>query len=342
MSKPYMKMYWGDYFSDTRHLNAQQHGAYICLIGHYFQNDGLPADEAQLARIACMSRQQWAANRDIISSFFEPGWLHLRIEKEILDMKSRTQTAREKRLNKRKKPNHAVLKISHDIEEKSAELNDHNSLILNNRDITAVNLEINSRLTISDINISPKGPLLTEPTPVTWGLNSSSERSKLELECRTLVGEEPIQLQADFHILEDLKLHGTEVNGILVSVTDEDILTAVKSAMANPRFRLKYWSQLVGWVKKSAQKRLGSKIKSAYSPKNNFRIEGILGIKDPPHEPSNSIWVESDDPRWEGLAMRWRSENSKSMGPPKNHRRGSRDGGWMFPKEWLNSNHQLD
>ena len=78
-SPPWMPLYIGDYRADTTHLNAAQHGAYLMLIMHYWQQGGLPDDDEQLARIACMSNGEWRKNRAVIRAFFGEGWRHKRI-----------------------------------------------------------------------------------------------------------------------------------------------------------------------------------------------------------------------------------------------------------------------
>lgn len=79
----WMPLYIGDYRADTTHLGAAQHGAYLLLIMHYWQQGGLPDDDEQLARIACMSLSEWRKNRQIIRAFFSDGWRHGRVDREI-------------------------------------------------------------------------------------------------------------------------------------------------------------------------------------------------------------------------------------------------------------------
>jgi uncharacterized protein YdaU (DUF1376 family) len=79
----WMPLYVGDYRGDTPHLNAAQHGAYLLLIMHYWQHAGLPDDDEQLARIACMPLAEWRRNRQLIRAFFSDGWRHKRIDKEL-------------------------------------------------------------------------------------------------------------------------------------------------------------------------------------------------------------------------------------------------------------------
>jgi uncharacterized protein YdaU (DUF1376 family) len=83
MSLPRMSLHIGDYRKDTGHLRAALHGAYLLLIMHYWATGGLPADDYQLASIACMSDAEWRRAKPIIQGFFGPDWKHKRIETEI-------------------------------------------------------------------------------------------------------------------------------------------------------------------------------------------------------------------------------------------------------------------
>ena len=72
MSFPYMPMYWGDYLRDTVGLKAEEHGAYMLLIGALWNGGGtLPADDGVLARVACCDRRRWAKVWPVICTFFE-------------------------------------------------------------------------------------------------------------------------------------------------------------------------------------------------------------------------------------------------------------------------------
>lgn len=83
MSPPWMPLYIADYRADTAHLGAAEHGAYLLLIMHYWQTGGLPDDDRQLARIACMSEREWKRARPLVQAFFDDGWKHGRIEAEL-------------------------------------------------------------------------------------------------------------------------------------------------------------------------------------------------------------------------------------------------------------------
>lgn len=91
MSAPaWMPFYPADYLAGTGHLTRAQHGAYLLLILHYWSKGGLPSDDRLLARIARMSDREWKAESGILAEFFDDGWHHPRIEKEL--EKARTKS----------------------------------------------------------------------------------------------------------------------------------------------------------------------------------------------------------------------------------------------------------
>ena len=80
----FMKMYWGDYFADTRHLSTLQHGAYLLLIAHYW-NSGkpLPDNDRELQRIVGIKGAVWKNTKPLLASFFKIAdgvWSHKRID----------------------------------------------------------------------------------------------------------------------------------------------------------------------------------------------------------------------------------------------------------------------
>jgi len=85
MSRHWMPIYWSDFKGDTEHLGALETGAYMMLIGHYWNTGGLPNDDTKLARIARMTAEEWALSKSTIAEFFQDGWKHKRIEQELAD-----------------------------------------------------------------------------------------------------------------------------------------------------------------------------------------------------------------------------------------------------------------
>jgi uncharacterized protein YdaU (DUF1376 family) len=65
--------------------------------------------------------------------------------------------------------------------------------------------------------------------------------------CRKAVGEEPVLLDHKFSVLAAVLEEGA---------TQDDVLAGIAAAMATPDFRIKHWSQLVGWAKRAAKDRL--------------------------------------------------------------------------------------
>ena len=82
MNRPWMPLYVADYLADTGHLSTVEHGAYMLLIMHYWQNGGLPNDDRRLARICRLTEPEWAECREIIVDMFDDGWRHKRIDAE--------------------------------------------------------------------------------------------------------------------------------------------------------------------------------------------------------------------------------------------------------------------
>lgn len=82
-NRAWMPLHIGDYLADTGHLTAAEHGAYLLLIMHYWQNGTLPENERLIARIARMDQAQWIESRDVIAMLFGHGWTHKRIDAEL-------------------------------------------------------------------------------------------------------------------------------------------------------------------------------------------------------------------------------------------------------------------
>lgn len=90
-----MPLYIGDYRKDTSHLSTLEHGAYLLLIMAYWDNRGLPCDDARLARIAGVTDKEWATVGPALAPLFLPGWKHKRIESEIAKAKKKSEAAKE-------------------------------------------------------------------------------------------------------------------------------------------------------------------------------------------------------------------------------------------------------
>lgn len=82
-NRAWMPLHIADYLADTGHLTATEHGAYLLLIMHYWQNGRLPENERVIARIAKLTTEQWEESRDMLAMLFGPGWSHKRIDAEL-------------------------------------------------------------------------------------------------------------------------------------------------------------------------------------------------------------------------------------------------------------------
>lgn len=69
---PYMKLYVADYLGDTHHLGALEHGAYLLLLMSMWRAGGsLPSADANLAKLARCTPDEWAQIRDVVLPFFQ-------------------------------------------------------------------------------------------------------------------------------------------------------------------------------------------------------------------------------------------------------------------------------
>ena len=82
-NRAWMPLHIGDYLADTGHLTATEHGAYLLLIMHYWQNGCLPENERLISRIARLDADQWTESRDVLAMLFGPNWSHKRIDAEL-------------------------------------------------------------------------------------------------------------------------------------------------------------------------------------------------------------------------------------------------------------------
>jgi uncharacterized protein YdaU (DUF1376 family) len=88
MSFSFMPWFTGDYRRDTQHLSMMEHGAYLLLLAHCWDQKGpLPLDERRIFGICnARSNEEMGAVRNVLTEFFtrmEDGWYNRRIMREI-------------------------------------------------------------------------------------------------------------------------------------------------------------------------------------------------------------------------------------------------------------------
>lgn len=83
MNPPKMPIHIGDLLRDTGHLNLEELAAYMLLLFHHWSTGSLPEDDKRLATIARMTAAQWKRAKPELEKFFQPGWKHGRIEKDL-------------------------------------------------------------------------------------------------------------------------------------------------------------------------------------------------------------------------------------------------------------------
>lgn len=88
MSFAYLPLFTGDYLRDTQHLSMTEHGAYIKLLMHCWDQKGpAPLDERKLYGICnARSKEEISAMLHILEEFFvkmDDGWYNRRLQREI-------------------------------------------------------------------------------------------------------------------------------------------------------------------------------------------------------------------------------------------------------------------
>lgn len=274
----YLPFHPGDYLTDTAHLSAAEHGAYLLLILNYWQRgEPLPADDKKLRGISRLTPAEWAESRDTLVEFFteRDGLLfHKRIEEELGRAREKTNKARES--GKR------GADAKRTLSERSANAKQSLSERPANQD------QVQEQDREEEAAASSSAP--------------ARGKSTLEAECRQLVGEEPVLLALDFYEIERLVESG--------DVTAADVKAGIRAALAAPNFRIRHWRQLAGWARGAAKERLAGK------PKAGVPI--VVAMRPEEREAAlaqtGRRWVEYDTAEWVRVADLWKRD--KGQYPP--------------------------
>ena len=88
MSFAYLPLFTGDYLRDTQHLSLTEHGAYLKLLMHCWDQKGpAPLDDRKLYGICnARSKEEMSAVLHILEEFFvrmDDGWYNRRLQREV-------------------------------------------------------------------------------------------------------------------------------------------------------------------------------------------------------------------------------------------------------------------
>lgn len=97
---PSLPLFTDAYLADTRHLTAQEHGAYLLLLMMAWRSPDcrLPDDDAKLAKWASVDARTWSRIKPTIMEFWTPEsgtWTQRRLAKEREFVSKRAEVARE-------------------------------------------------------------------------------------------------------------------------------------------------------------------------------------------------------------------------------------------------------
>jgi uncharacterized protein YdaU (DUF1376 family) len=88
-------LYVNDYLADTLHLSAEENGAYLLMMMHYWKKGSLGNDVERIANIARITKEK---AQNILDEFFindGEKYIHNRIDRELENANSRRESARE-------------------------------------------------------------------------------------------------------------------------------------------------------------------------------------------------------------------------------------------------------
>lgn len=81
MSHAWMSLYIGQYLSETSHLSAAEHGAFMLLIMHFWQHGEVPEDDSEIRLVTGLDQAQWEESRavllDVLTTRGRDGWTTL-------------------------------------------------------------------------------------------------------------------------------------------------------------------------------------------------------------------------------------------------------------------------
>ncbi len=294
-----MPFYVGDYLADTGHLSTVEHGAYMLLIMHYWQHEGLPTEGAKLARIARLGQADWDAIRDTIADLFGDNWTHKRIDAEL----ARASETVAKR-SAAGKANAAARYANRKPMASQSELPRERA------SPSPPQPEKVAAQPSASAAISEKPPEAPAIPIVLWrGERTREWFDQVEAECREAAGlsESPDPMLADVSPIVMLIDKGFDFA--------RDILPKLRAAKAaNKRGRT--WAYYVAAIVE------GKAANGRISPKTN------PGKEPPP------VWITDEDPLWPFVAENWR----KAKGKPPPILAGSHGNvgrGWHFPAEMI-------
>lgn len=160
MSFSYMRLYTGDYLRDTQHLSCSEHGIYLKLLMHCWDQKGpAPLDERKLIGICnARSSDEIEAMRRVLDEFFtrmDDGFYNKRMSEEIVSAEhySENRSAAGRR----------------SAELKRQKMRDHHLL---NKGLTSV------ATSVEDMSVSPTPTPTLTPTPTPTPAPASTPKSK--------------------------------------------------------------------------------------------------------------------------------------------------------------------